>query len=77
MAKLTDEQKLLGLKIATTCERCRAYDVTHRPNGCTLGYNNVGSYVARFGIHRIEPQEPCPKPLTIEALFIARRAGAS
>lgn len=63
------------LRKPRNCERCRAYDVTARPNGCALGYNNTGPYLREFGIYRIEPQEPCPKPLSIQAFIDTPKKG--
>jgi hypothetical protein len=31
---------------------------------CKLGYNNKGKYDSFIGSQKIEPQEPCPKPMT-------------
>jgi len=46
-----------------TCKRCRAYDIHNScSSACTLGYDQIN------GI----PQQPCPKPLTIEQLNISK-----
>jgi hypothetical protein len=73
--RLTERMKAHGLKNAKNCERCTAYSGTARPfeNACELGYNNSGAYIKILGINRIQPQEPCPKPLTIEARYKAPR----
>ncbi len=59
-------------RVKKNCERCRAITVNGR---CDLGYNNSGELIPGLGIRRIKPQEPCPKPLTIEDLFRSPRKG--
>lgn len=53
-----------------TCERCKALDTTARSyeNSCQLGFNNRGPSGA-FGLQQTIPQEPCPKPMTINAFY--------
>ena len=58
----------MAISMKETCERCRA---AGHDGSCELGYNNRGEWIKGIGTRRIKPQEPCPKPLTIDELFAA------
>lgn len=55
-----------------TCEGCRAIiDAQGEVMRCSLGYDNKGEYIRTIGSHRIKPQEPCLKPMTISEFIEA------
>jgi len=61
----------MKLKNARTCESCRFY-MEEAGGVCEADFNNRGEYNQAFGMHKREPQEPCPKPVTIKEYFAVR-----
>jgi len=63
----------LTLKQRWTCNGCRALKEDQYKTTCELGYNNEGDMIPQLGVNKIEPQEPCLKPITIMEYILAKK----